>query len=290
MINHIVYVPKFGRDTFSGMELNAIAGIQQAGAEYSIPVSSWSERNQAETSTKCLYISLGGDGTMLTAMRAASSHNNGSVFGVNFGHLGFLTTVDGSKYLTADSFKKLFEGVIRQPWNWAFDRRMVIQGDVHGNNCPPSSAINEVLITTPTRRNPLTCDIYINDKFVASVSGDGVIVSTATGSTAYAMSAGGSIMSPNARAMQIVPLSAHTLTSRPIVVSENDKVRIVASKDQRADIVEVLNDGQQVFTSEMSDLEEDFMMTISKKNFVDIYRPVDWNFFNVLSEKMGWGR
>jgi len=286
MISQIVFIPKLDREQFSGMELNAINGIKQAGDVLDVPVYSWQERQEQGPSDFTLYVSLGGDGTMLAAIRAAATEVGSSVLGINFGKLGFLTSIDGSKLLVESKFTDIIVS-LSDTDKWDTDHRMVIRGNHRSVECDPFIAANEFLITTPTRQNPLQYDVVVNDNFVTSQSGDGVIVSTASGSTAYALSAGGAIMSPNSRAMQIVPLAVHTLTSRPIVVSENDKIEVIVDlTKQRASEVSVINDGNLSFIAHESDGEMKF--TIRKNSFVTIWRPKGWNFFSVLSAKMKW--
>lgn len=232
---------------------------------------------------KVLIVPFGGDGTMLAAMRKATAFEDGTVFGMNFGRLGFLTNSEHPDNF-GPAIRSLIETRGSSTLGWKRDRRMVIRSY---DGISGSVAVNEFLVTTPTRKHPLVYDVFINDSHVAEQRGDGIIVTTATGSTAYAMSAGGAVMAPTSRAMQIVPLAAHTLTSRPIVVSEDDTIRIVANTSERVREIQVFGDGNLV-AEHVNDLE--YCVTIKKHRFVSIWRSADWNFFDVLSEKMGWGK
>lgn len=286
MFSTIQYVPRYGDDYKdpNNSLYSYIVALKQLGKEHQIPVRHYLEKQVMGTGA--LYVSLGGDGTALTAMRAAAS-SVGSVFAINFGNLGFLTEMNGGFF----NIKEVIGDLINNKKEWQRDMRMTIIGDIQteDNNHTTGPAINEILVTTPTRRTPLKYTIFINDKFVATQSGDGVLVTTATGSTAYAMSAGGAIMSPTSRAMQIVPVAAHTLTSRPVVVSEDDEIRIEAlyEDNKRVEHFEVYKDGRLSYNSD-TEYNKDLIVSIKKDTFVQLWRTPEWNFFDTLTEKMGW--
>ena len=129
--------------------------------------------------------------------------------------------------------------------------------------------------------------IDINGKPLASQGGSGVLVATATGSTAMAMSSGGSIVSPTSIGLQIVPIASHSLSSRPVVVSSRDTITIKAPTTDRIPNVELLVDGQAVYNFNETDSEFTVTITAAERQAL-IWRPDDWNFFNVLRDKMGW--
>ena len=105
------------------------------------------------------------------------------------------------------------------------------------------------------------------------------------------MSAGGAVMAPTSRAMQITPLAAHTLTARPIIVSEDDTIMIRAHASQRNNTVELTTDGHDTLQRYVYVHDDPPYVdtTISRHRFVNIWRPAGWNFFEVLNEKMSWG-
>ena len=293
MFDQIIYLPKFGDDKMSNTERNAIAGIIKAGEELSIPTCAWNVYLH-RIPKKILFVSLGGDGTMLTAMREATLNATSTVVGVNMGKLGFLTSTDkfrlSEMYASSeDIFYTLIMDLFHGGNNWQLTQRMVIGADMHTghDNIVTAVAVNEFLVTTPTRRNPLQYDIRINGQSIAEHQGDGVIISTASGSTAYSLSAGGAIMTPSSTAIQIVPLAAHTLSAKPIVVGGEDNISIRANLNQRAGKVSVFNDGCEtgVFDKKSGD---NFQLDITERKMVNVWYPIDWNFFDVLTEKMGW--
>ena len=290
MFDKIIYVPKYGNEDFSLLEKKTIELIVLAGNTFNIPVYPL-DMFTANQSDSILFISLGGDGTMLTAMRTSLKYNNSSVLGINYGHLGFLTSTDNSTVFADKNDVNPLETLIYKLLdnnNWHIHKRTTIGADivVNGEIIKNTTAINEMLVTTPNRRNPLKYSIYINNKFVAEQSGDGIIVTTATGSTAYALSAGGSIMIPTSSALQIVPLAAHTLTAKPIVLSSDDEIKIKTAENQRAGAFSVISDGRHIASIPNDNI--DFELIINKKLSVNVWYPDDWNFFNVLNKKMKW--
>jgi len=294
MFDQIIYLTRYGveeRD-FSDYERTIISALKEAGKIVSCPVKHF---NQTRISSlQNLFVSLGGDGTMLTAMReAAKEIQPATVLGINFGNLGFLTSFDGDKLaLDKDKFIALVVDLATVQSQWKLEYRSILTGsfpvDAFAKDFGQRevSAVNEIMITTPTRRNPLEYDVFVDDNYVATQRGDGVIIATATGSTAYAMSAGGAIMCPSTRAMQVVPLAAHTLTSRPIVVGEHSSVRIIPKFTSRVKEVEVLYDGLPTYTASEN---INFNVQICNDQAVGLWRTPTWNFFDVLREKMNWG-
>lgn len=278
--SNVVYVPKLDtkNDPVTTQMINT---INEVADREQVQVYSYDDLFQASSQSPTLFISLGGDGTMLAAMRAAVKHRSSSVVGFNFGHLGFLT--NGS--VESANFETMLTSLMRGEPGWKRDSRMVVKANItqpHDYRHIEAVAINEFLVTTETRKHQMTYDVFVNNSHVAQQAGDGVIVTTATGSTAYAMSAGGAIMAPTSRAIQIVPLAAHTISSRPVVVSEDDVVRIKASATTRVKDICILSDNNCVYSTHMMDVE------ISKFGFVDVWRPEDWNYFEVLRKKLGW--
>lgn len=294
MFDQIIYITRYGVEEkdITPNERIIVKGLQEAGKILDIPV-----RHYHQTRNVCardLYVSLGGDGTMLTAMRTAVRQPEGTVLGINFGTLGFLTSFDGNILATESTITSMIVDLFQQNQeSWKLEYRSILTAEFPINTDATDSldnriisAVNEILITTPTRRNPLEYDVFVDDNYVATQRGDGVIVATATGSTAYAMSAGGAIMCPSTRAMQIVPLAAHTLTSRPIVVGEHSNVRIIPKFTNRVKEVEILYDGLHTYTASK---DINFNVQICNDQAVGVWRTKIWNFFDVLREKMNWG-
>lgn len=280
IVSRIVYVGKHDGLLADHDEIAHL--IHAAGLHLGIPVNNLATITD-DNLDGALFVPIGGDGTTLTAIREASKWRDCSVFGLNFGHLGFLTSPG-----TKDQIYDLLISVCDVSRTWVRDQRMLIKTILPANNVQP--AVNEFLITTPDRRALLEYSIFINDNHVGKFRGDGVIVTTATGSTAYSMSAGGAIMAPTSRAMQITPLAAHTISARPIIVSEHDEVKIRGFWNERSGgVVSLVVDGYDTIHRYPDAVPGAYIdTTITRHKFVTILRPENWNFFEVLTEKMGW--
>jgi NAD+ kinase len=233
---------------------------------------------------RVLIVSVGGDGTMLAAMRASTNYINSTVFGLNTGTLGFLTEEvphNLNEYLDNILFER----------NVILETRMILGGSfsIDGEKSNKSfKAINEFVLTGKSINAPVITEVYINEHFVSEQLGNGVLVASSTGSTAMSLSAGGAIVSPSTNIMQIVPLVSHTLTSRPIISTGRDSITIRAELTDRVPELEIHGDGQTLF-SFARNAGSEIEFTIKKHpQDVKIWRPKNWNFFSVLTEKMKW--
>lgn len=168
-------------------------------------------------------ISVGGDGTFLSAARHAFK-NNIPIMGVNVGKLGFLAEINISDMY--DSLDKIINN------NFEIEKRMLISGMlfrdkklVDENNCP-YLALNDFVITKSLLEKIIEIKIIINGVSLVSYGADGVIISTPTGSTAYSLSAGGPVVEPKNESIIITPICAHTLFSRSLVISPDNQIEI----------------------------------------------------------------
>ena len=172
-----------------------------------------------------LIITLGGDGTILHSSRMAYALD-APVLGVNFGHLGFLANAadDGVIPLIADALA----GEIVQEQRVNLRVQVTCEGDEEEGIDEPRDffALNEIAIARGAMGHIVDFSFDVSGDHVATMRGDGVIVSTATGSTAYALSAGGPLVGPNHRGLLVVPLAPHTLNTRAIVTEHNDVVEV----------------------------------------------------------------
>ena len=175
---------------------------------------------------------LGGDGTLLGASRVLSPKGI-PMFGVNTGHLGFLT--EGRAANILDLLEKVLNNEYRIE-----ERSMLVTGE-NG----PMFALNDIVISRGQSYSMINITLNVNDKPVADYIADGLIISTPTGSTAYAMSAGGAVMDPEIQGIEIVPICAHSLTSRPYIVGDNKVIKITFNRPHEGSVLEV--DGQERF-------------------------------------------
>jgi len=232
--------------------------------------------------TPTLFVSIGGDGTMLHTVKESIKFSNSSVLGISAGRLNFLTDKLSSNQVTI-----MLNRILNNDPDLHHDERTLVKARFRDSSWV--YALNEMFIAPPSMNAMMHYTIDINGKRLASQGGSGVLVATPTGSTAMAMSAGGAIMSPTSRGLQIVPIASHSLTSRPVIVDGTDVITITAAPTERLPMVQLIGDGQVIKDFNKWDIPESLAIEITAADRVaKIWRNDDWNFFNVLSEKMGW--
>jgi NAD+ kinase len=185
-----------------------------------------------------LLIMMGGDGTLLGGARAAASAGV-PIIGIDFGGLGFLSEIKFSESKKAMS--RILEG------DFCIEERMMLEADIEcGGKCDKKAipAVNDVVITKNSGRM-LRLKVFINDDYFTEFPGDGVIVSSATGSTAYSLSAGGPIVSPNLEVILLTSICPHTLFERSLVTGGADVIRTELPKS-RHDVIMIV-DGQEEY-------------------------------------------
>jgi NAD+ kinase len=224
-----------------------------------------------------LVITVGGDGTMLRAARLLAG-SGVPVVGINRGRLGFLADV-GPK----DMIKRLDEVLAGQ-----FERgsRSLLQVTlISGDTTHKSLAVNDCVLQKWETGRMLDYETWVDGQYVNTHGGDGVIVASATGSTAYALSCGGPIIHPSLDAMVIAPICPHTLSDRPIVISANSTVEIRRVQD-RATKAQVTCDGDM-----LGDLNLGDRLLIGPAHVrVNLLHPVGHDYYRILRSKLHWGR
>mgnify|MGYP000991884615 FL=1 len=219
-----------------------------------------------------LIISLGGDGTMLISAKEAI-RGNIPVLAVNMGSLGYLAEVKPQ-----DAVKMMQD---YENGNYKIEERSFLEVKYEDNIF---YALNELVITKGGHEAHLIqVEVYSNDVFVNKYRADGIIVATPTGSTAYSLSAGGSIVHPGLNALTITPLAPQSLTARPIIVNGCEVLSFKATS--RDDAVHLNIDGNQWFQIKKGDLVS---ARISKKK-VRIVKPVSSDYYSILRQKLKWG-
>jgi NAD+ kinase len=224
-----------------------------------------------------LAIVVGGDGYMLGAARVLAHYDIG-VIGVNRGNLGFLTDLSPNELI--EPLSKILNGEYYQ------EKRFIIEAEVyrHGKLKSANSAVNEAVLHAGKVASMIEFEVYIDGSFMFSQRSDGLIISTPTGSTAYSMSAGGPILTPNLNALSLVPMFPHTLTSRPIVVDGDSEIKLVLAKENQENL-QISCDGHVILAVMPGD------EVIIKKNTcpIRLIHPIGHNYFNVLRTKLSWG-
>ena len=219
-----------------------------------------------------LIISLGGDGTMLISAKEAI-RGNIPVLAINMGSLGYLAEVKPQ-----DAVKMMQD---YENGNYKIEERSFLEVKYEDNIF---YALNELVITKGGHEAHLIqVEVYSNDVFVNKYRADGIIVATPTGSTAYSLSAGGSIVHPRLNALTITPLAPQSLTARPIIVNGCEVLSFKATS--RDDAVHLNIDGNQWFQIKKGDLVS---ARISKKK-VRIVKPVSSDYYSILRQKLKWG-
>ena len=216
-------------------------------------------------------VSIGGDGTLLKTARHYSDYSI-PVFGINIGHLGFLSQVQSGQ--AQDAVSKIEKSQFR------VEERLMLQGSVGEKTL---YALNDIVIKGCTFSRTSRFNIYINDKFVCEYLADGVIISTPTGSTAYNLSAGGPILYPTLEAITLVPICPHTMTARPLVIPSGEKISVVPCDSELK--LHVNADGQEVIDCyEKIDIKK-----TDKKAHLMLLTNQDNEFYSILRQKLNWG-
>jgi len=223
-----------------------------------------------------LVISIGGDGTFLTAARSLSPHDV-PIVGVNLGRLGFL--VDISPNEVAVKIDEILGGEYLPEERFLLRAKIVRNGQI----IRTQTAMNEVVVQRSTTASMLELKTHINGVFLNSQRSDGLIVSTPTGSTAYALSGGGPILHPTLNALVLVPINPHTLSNRPIVISSNSTIEITFCQDKHIK--------SQVTCDDLAILDvriDDRIMIEQEPDPIRILHPCNHDFYETLRAKLNW--
>jgi len=224
-----------------------------------------------------LVIVVGGDGTLLGAARALAKYKV-PVLGVNRGRLGFLTDITPEEIEARVG--EVLGGKYMMETRFLLETSVTRQGALIGGD----DALNDVVIHPGRFVRMIEFELYIDGQFVYSQRSDGLIISTPTGSTAYALSGGGPIMHPKLDAIVIVPMNPHTLSSRPIVVDGNSEIKILVGEHNSA-YPHVTCDGQNHVVTNPGD-----EIHIHKKpHKLHLIHPINHNFYESCRSKLGWG-
>jgi NAD+ kinase len=222
-------------------------------------------------------VAVGGDGTLMHAARMAAAYGV-PVMGVNRGRLGFLADVSPARML--ESVDDALEG------RCVPETRMLLQASVSGQDAASSAiALNDVAVAKHDTGRMLDLRTWVDGAFVNTHAGDGFIVSTSTGSTAYALSCGGPIVHPGLPAIVLVPICPHTLSDRPIVVSADSVVEIelAGRPETRAQVV---CDGIP-----LCELEPGLRLRVERAAMsATLLHPPGHDYFRILRSKLHWGR
>ena len=227
-----------------------------------------------------LIVVLGGDGTLLSmAARIAQSKRDVPILGVNFGSLGFLTETRIDELY--ESLEHVLDGTA------AFDERAMLEADAHRDRQPLDSRVvlNDVVFTKAALSRMIELSVSVSGGFVTHVKADGLIIASATGSTAYNLAAGGPIVHPGVDALVLTPIAPHTLTNRPVVIPGNAVVEIRPHANGTVDDLFVTYDGQSGYPLQ----REDVVRVRIAERKLRLVKATARSYFELLREKLKWG-
>lgn len=223
-----------------------------------------------------LVLVLGGDGTMIATSRLVGD-TEVPVLGINFGGLGYLAEFRIEELYTA--LESILSG------NYRLDKRVMLSVSLPGEEQQANHRVlNDVVINKSALARIIEIEAYLNGQFVNSFRADGLIVSTPTGSTAYNLSAGGPVIFPSMNAIVITPICPFTLSNRPIVVPDDAVIELCLKTDKEE--VALTLDGQVGFPLKV----DDRVVIRKSKTTFNLVQPMNRNYFDVLRDKLRWGR
>ena len=223
-----------------------------------------------------LLIVLGGDGTLLSAARSSGGREL-PLFAVNLGGLGFLAAIKAEELYP--QLERAIEGKLET------ERRRLLTTELWraGERVASYEGLNDVVVAKVEIARMINLEVHVDGSFVCVYKADGLIVATATGSTAYSLSAGGPIVYPTVAAIAITPICPHMLTNRPVIVPDESVIQVTAMDESHTSYLTI--DGQvgQLLN------QGDRVVCRRSEHWVRLLRPPELLFFDVLREKLKWG-
>lgn len=224
-----------------------------------------------------LVIVIGGDGNMLGMARRLAKYQV-PLIGINRGNLGFLTDI-----APQSAFEQLYSCLERKAF--MIEERFLLQATIERNGkiIESNNALNEIVVHSSQIAKTIDFEVCIDGKFAFSQRADGLIISTPTGSTAYSLSAGGPILSPNLNAIALVPMNPHSLSSRPLVVDGDSLISLRFARYNQPSLT-LACDSQVHLPFEV----EDRIVVKKSPDTLQLLHLSDYNYFTVLGSKLGW--
>ncbi|MCB1195293.1 NAD(+)/NADH kinase [bacterium] len=219
-----------------------------------------------------IALSLGGDGTLLNTARFFAKSLI-PILGINFGRFGFLT---GTAPQNPEDILTTVEN-----GNFEIEDRMAIECFL--SNGISSVALNDVVVSREAIARLIEIEVNINDEYLTTYVADGLIIATPTGSTAHSLSAGGPIVSPNAKGILLTPLCPHTLTNRPLIVDPTSVIRISLKSSTKDGLITI--DGQQVYTVNQNDC----VIIKVAPHPIKLVTLRARSYYEILRQKLNWG-
>ena len=257
------YLKKAGKDVY----------LEERVAKY-MEIKKYKEFIPGKTKVDLILV-MGGDGTILRLVNQMKDINV-KFFGINMGHLGFLSEIPPVHI--GKILSRIFAG------DYTIDKRMMIQVELvrNGKKIGKFHALNEAAITQGTLSRLLMLKTKVGNRKLANYRSDGLIIATPTGSTAYSLSAGGPIIHPAIRAFIVTPICPHSFTHKPIVIPDTKGIEILVASDYEMMILTV--DGQRSVPLKHRDV-----IHVKRDGFAEFIRLPNENYFLTLRQKLGWG-
>ena len=225
-----------------------------------------------------LAVVIGGDGTLLNAGRFLAPAGV-PILGVNAGRLGFMVDV------APEDLRKTLDHVLAG--RYRREPRLLLSAEIrHGRRTRgPFLAINDVVVRNQATVRMIDFETWLDDEFISQHRADGIIVSTPTGSTAYALSSGGPVLHPALEALAVVPICPHTFSDRPVVFGAGRTIRITLG-GARGTTAMCTFDGQDNETLAAGDT----VVVTRSPHVMELIHPRNYRYFNILRSKLHWGR
>ena len=226
-----------------------------------------------------LIFCIGGDGTLLSAAQKAAKLNI-KIVGINSGNLGFLAALK-----TQEDFTSVLQDLLKD--NFTEQERFLLKVEVSRNkkNVFTACSLNEAVIR-PAQARAINLNVHFDKSQVKNYFGDGLIISTPTGCTAYNMAAGGPIVMPSLNVFILTAICPHTLSQRPLVLPADKEIKILLNQTKKDININLTLDGQTNFAVKNKDIVK---ITQSKQKLKILY-PKNYDFFETLTTKLNWGQ
>ena len=232
------------------------------------------QKSLDEIGKECdMILSIGGDGTILSTFRQIA-HYEIPIFGIHIGGLGFLSETN------QDNFKESLNSIVSG--NYITEKRMALKLNINNDPSLSHYSLNDIVIDNGSSPRTLQLHVYVSDHFLNTYISDGIIFSTPTGSTAYSLSAGGTIITPNMNVIGVTPVCPHSLSARPIILSDKEKIKVQFSEENVGMAVSV--DGQIHIPIDYS-----HQVYIERSEYDSLLVRLPTNdYYSTLRSKMGW--
>ena len=219
-----------------------------------------------------LLISIGGDGTILSCARRFGKENL-PLLGINLGRIGFLA--DLSTYDLTHQLKQIING------KYIKDKRFFLRATINGDK-ESKVALNEVVIHSGAVAQMIEYEVFLDDLFLYRQKADGLIINTPTGSTAYSLSGGGPIIHPSVNAFTLLPMFPHSLSSNPLLVSHESKIKIKIIESKKKTMLSL--DSHNTIPLSVNDE----VLIDKNPDLITLIHPTDHDFFSTCRDKLGW--